>query len=66
MIFRAGVHSILTYGTETWAMKAENLRSSERTERVSLGIGELSTENFVQSLGVEGLASVLKRGDKMV
>ena len=24
-IYRACVHSVLTYGTETWAMKAENL-----------------------------------------
>ena len=33
-IFRACVQSVLTYGTETWAMKAENLRSLERTERM--------------------------------
>ena len=26
-IFRACVQSVLTYGTETWAMKAENLQS---------------------------------------
>ena len=33
-IFRACVQSVLIYGTETWAMKAENLRSLERTERM--------------------------------
>ena len=33
-IFRACVQSLLTYGTETWAMKAENLHSLERAERV--------------------------------
>ena len=33
-IFRACVQSVLIYGTETWAIKAENLRSLERTERM--------------------------------
>ena len=32
-IFRVCVQSVLTYGTETWAMKAENLYSLERAER---------------------------------
>ena len=31
-IFRACVQSVLTYGTETWAMKAENLQSLGRAE----------------------------------
>ena len=33
-IYRACVQSVLTYATETWAMKAENLHSLERTERM--------------------------------
>ena len=33
-IYRACVQSVLTYGTETWAMKKENLRSLERKERM--------------------------------
>ena len=33
-IYRACVQSMLTYGTETWAMKAENLHSLERTEQM--------------------------------
>ena len=28
------VQSVLTYGTETWAMKEANLQSLERTERM--------------------------------
>ena len=32
-IYTACVQSMLTYGTEIWAMKAENLHSLERTER---------------------------------
>ena len=31
-IYRACVQIMLTYGTETWAMKAENLHSLKRTE----------------------------------
>ena len=31
-IFRALVQSVLTYGTETWAIKAENLQSLGRAE----------------------------------
>ena len=33
-IYSACVQSVLIYGTETWAMKAEDLRSLERTERM--------------------------------
>ena len=33
-IFRACVQSVLTYWTETWAMKAENLHSLEKAERM--------------------------------
>ena len=32
-VYRAGVQTILTYGAETWARKAENLRILERTCR---------------------------------
>ena len=33
-IYSACVQSVLIYGTETWAMKADDLRSLERTERM--------------------------------
>ena len=33
-IYRACVQSVLTYWTETWAMKKANLQSLERTERM--------------------------------
>ena len=35
-IYRACVQSELTYGTETFAMKAENLYSLERAEHFSI------------------------------
>ena len=34
LIYSACVQSVLIYGTETWAMKANDLRSLERTERM--------------------------------
>ena len=33
-IFRACVQSVFTYGTETWAMKAENMQSLGRAEHM--------------------------------
>ena len=33
-IYKACVQSVLTYGTETWAMKIANLQSLERTEQM--------------------------------
>ena len=32
---------MLTYGTETWAMKAENLHSLERMERMMVRVIEM-------------------------
>ena len=36
-IYKACVQSVLTYGTETWAMKIANLQSLERTEQMMEG-----------------------------
>jgi len=33
-IFRACVQSVLVYGTETWAMKVDDMERLERTERM--------------------------------
>ena len=35
-IYRACFQSMLTYGTETWAVKAENLYSLERAEHMAV------------------------------
>ena len=57
-IYSACVQSVLIYGTETWAMKADDLRSLERTERMMVrwmmgsgggeGISVLITEMMVR------------------
>ena len=68
-IFRACVQSVLTYGTETWAMKAENLHSLERAERMMVrwmcGVSlkdRKRSEILYSLLGVQSVAEVLRRG----
>ena len=60
---------MLTYGTETWAMKRENLRSLESTERmmvrwmcgVSLKDRKHSLDLY-SLLGIQSVADVVRRG----
>ena len=68
-IYRACVQSVLTYGTEIWAMKVANLQSLERTERMMVrwmcGVSLKDTKRSVDLyslLGVESVAEVVKRG----
>ena len=68
-IYSACAQSVLIYGTETWAMKADDLRSLERTERmmvrwmcgVSLKYRECS-EDLCNLLGINCVADVVRRG----
>ena len=54
-IYKACVQSVLTYGTETWAMKIANLQSLERTERMmvrwmcEVSLKDRKRSGFVQS-----------------
>ena len=68
-IFRARVQSVLTYGTEAWAMKAENLHSLERAERMMVrwmcGVSlkdRKRSEDLYSLLGVQSMAKVVRRG----
>ena len=68
-IFRACIQSVLTYGTETWAKKTENLHRLERAEHmivrwmcgVSLKDKKWS-EDLYSLLGVQSMAKVMRRG----
>ena len=68
-IYKACVQSVLTYGTETWAMKIANLQSLERTERmmvrwmcgVSLKDRKRSVDLY-SLLRVQSVAEVVRRG----
>ena len=59
--------SMLSYGTETWALKAENLHGLERAERMMVrwmcGVveGQKVPCGFVQSSGIQSVAYVVRR-----
>ena len=65
-IYRACVQSVLTYGTETWAMKVANLQSLERMMvRWMCGVSLKDRKHSVDLyslLGVESVAEVVRRG----
>ena len=68
-IFRACVQSVLTYGTETWAMKAENLQSLRKAEHMMVrwmcGVSlkdRKRSEVLYSLLGVQSMAEVVRRG----
>ena len=68
-IYRACVQSVLTYGTETWAMKVANLQSLERMERMMArwmcGVSlkdRKSSVDLYSLLGVDSMAEVVRRG----
>ena len=68
-IYSACVQSVLIYGTETWAMKADDLRSLERTERMMVrwmcGVplkNRKHSEDLCILLGIICVADVVRRG----
>ena len=68
-IYSACVQSVLIYGTETWAMKADDLRSLERTEHTMVrwmcGLSlkdRKRSEDFCNHLGINCVAGVVRRG----
>jgi len=68
-MFRACVQSVLTYGTETWAVKAKNLQSLGRAERMMMRwMCDVSLKDRKRSevlyslLGVQSMAEVARRG----
>ena len=68
-IYSACVQSVLIYGTETWAMKADDLRSLERTERMMVrwmcGVSlkdRKRSEDLCNLLGINCIADVVRRG----
>ena len=60
---------VLTYGTETWVMKGENLHSLERAECMTVrwmcGVSlkdRKQSEVLYSLLGVQSVAEVVRRG----
>ena len=63
------IQSVLIYGTETWVMKADDLRSLERTERMMVrwmcGVSlkdRKRSEDLCNLLGINCVADVVRRG----
>ena len=68
-IYSACVQSVLIYETETWAMKADDLRSLERTERMMVrwmcGVSlkdRKRSEDLCNLLGINCVADVVRCG----
>ena len=68
-IYSACVQSVLIYGTETWAMKADDLRSLEKTERMMVrwmcGVSlndRRRSKDLCNLLGINCVADVVRRG----
>src|SRR5258706_14773682 len=60
-IYRACVPNVLMYGSETWAMKVEDMQRLERTERMMVRLmcgatlrDRKRSEELLSRLGIEG------------
>lgn len=67
-IYTACVRSAMVYGSETWAMKVEDLHRLERTERMMVrwmcGVtlkDRKGSEDLLGRLGIESIAEVVRR-----
>jgi hypothetical protein len=68
-IYRVCVRSVLVYGSETWAMKLDDVHRLERNEMVTVrwmcGVtlkDRKSNLELLQRLGIEGVGDVVRRG----
>ena len=68
-VFRACVQSVLVYGSETWAVKVEDMQRLERTERMMVrwmcGVtlkDRLPSVELYKRLGLEDVAVLVRRG----
>ena len=68
-IYKACVQSVMVYGSETWAMKVEDMRRLERAERMMVrwmcGVTlkeRKHSEELLARLGIEGVAEIVRRG----
>ena len=67
-IYEACVQSVLMYGSETWAMRVEDMRRLERTERMMVrwmcGVtlkDRKRSEDLLEQLGIKSVAEVVRR-----
>ena len=67
-IYEACVQSVMMYGSETWAMRVEDMRRLERTERMMVrwmcGVtlkDRKRSEDLLEQLGIKSVAEVVRR-----
>jgi hypothetical protein len=68
-VYKACVQSVMIYGSETWAMKVEDMDRLERTERMMVrwmsGVSlkdRKSSKELLERLGIESVSVVVRRG----
>ena len=68
-IYRACVQTVMVYGSETWPMKAEDMKRLERAERMMVrwmcGVSlrdRRSSVELNERLGIEGIVKVVRCG----
>ena len=68
-IYKTCVRSVMVYGSETWAMRVEDMHRLERTERMMIrwmcGVTlkeRKCSEELLDRLGIESIAEVVRRG----
>ena len=72
-IYRSCVQTVLVYGSETWAARAEEMQRLERIEKMMVrwmcGVSlknqrerSISTENLRDRLGIDSVTDVVQRG----
>ena len=65
-VYRTCVHSVLVYGSETWAMKAEDMQRLKRTERMMnrwmCDVKLSDRKANAELLSIECVSDVVRRG----
>jgi hypothetical protein len=68
-IYMTCVRSVMVYGSETWAMKVDDMQRLKRTERMMVqwmcGVtlkNKKSSEELREYLGIESVTDVVRRG----
>ena len=58
------VQGVMVYGSETWPMRAEEMRTMERTERMMHGVtlkDRCKSEELRKRLDIEDVADVVRK-----
>ena len=69
IVYRACVQCVMTYGSETWAMKVDDMQRLERTEKMMIrwmcGVtlrNRVASEELRERLGIASVSDMVRRG----